>query len=121
MQKRITIHSASVINTKLILTANETITGLIPGERILVDSDHFSFIYIMENADEYTFLMLPEQIWPKLKEAMGQTLPVFLTFSDEEIELTNFQEEFENLINNIKGNGNYGVEMAEKVETLFNF
>jgi hypothetical protein len=121
MQKRITINSASVIDTKLMLTADEAITGLIPGEQILVDSDHFSFIYIMENDDDYTFLMLSEQIWPNLKEAMGQSLPVILTFNDEEIELTNFQDEFENLIINIKGNGNYGVEMARKVETLFNF
>ncbi|WML43395.1 hypothetical protein [Neobacillus sp. PS3-40] len=119
MQKSITINSTDVINNKLMVEANVSIKGLIPGEQMLADSDHFSFIYLLEKANEYTYLVLPEAIWPALKEVIKQNLPVIITFNEDQLELTNFKEELEYLISNIKGNGNYGEEMVEKVETLF--
>jgi hypothetical protein len=119
MQKSITINSADVINNKLLVEANVSIKGLVPGEQMLADSDHFSFIYLLEKANEYTYLVLPEAIWPALKEVIKQNLPVIITFNEDQLELTNFKEELEYLISNIKGNGNYGEEMVEKVETLF--
>jgi hypothetical protein len=119
MQKRININSAHVSNTKLILEANEAVSGLIPGEQMLVDSDHFSFIYIMEKENEFTFIVLTESIWPLLNDALGKSLSVILTFNNEQIELTNLLEELTGLISNIRGNGNYGEQMVEKVETVF--
>jgi hypothetical protein len=119
MQKRIIINSAHVSDTKLILEANETVSGFTPSEQMLVDSDHFSFIYIMEQENEFTFLVLSESIWPLLNDALGKNLSVILTFNNEQIDLTNFQEELAYLISNIRGNGNYGEQMVEKVETVF--
>jgi hypothetical protein len=119
MQKRIIINSAHVSDTKLTLEANEAVSGLIPSEQMLVDSDHFSFIYLMEKENEFAFLVLTESIWPLLNDALEKNLSVILTFNNEKIELTNFQEELTYLISNIKGNGNYGEQMVEKVETVF--
>lgn len=120
MNKNIIINSAIVQNNQLILHVNESIAGLVPEEHMLVDSDRFAFIYLVENQEkDYTYIVIPQDVWPILKEAMVKGMHAFLTFEDEQIELTRFQSELEYLIDNIKGNGNYGDEMVGKVEKLF--
>jgi hypothetical protein len=86
---------------------------------MLVDSDGCSFIYLLENADTYTYISIPEIVWNDLKTAVSKNLPVIVTNGSERIFLTNFQEELNYLIENIKGNSNYGEEMVNKVETVF--
>ncbi|XJZ28197.1 hypothetical protein ACF5W4_05200 [Bacillota bacterium Lsc_1132] len=120
MKKRLIINTAQINNDQLILTVDEPISTLQPAEHMLVDSDHFSFIYLMENEEkDYTYIIIPEQVWPVLKEAIKGGIPAFVTFKDERVELPQFQSEMEYLVSNIKGNGNYGEEMAGKVERLF--
>lgn len=119
MKKKITIKKANMIESKLLLESNETLAGLIPGEQILVDSDHYSFIYLMENQEDYTYIVLPEDFWPSLKDANEKKIPVCLSFEEEQIELINFHDELEYVISNIKGNSNYGTEMVTKIEEIF--
>jgi hypothetical protein len=119
MKRRITILSANIEDNLLQLNTKESIYGLIPGEQILVDSDQFSFIYLMEDKEDYTYIVLSEQIWSSLKTALEQKLPVWLTFKDEKKELTNFLEELEYVLSNIRGNSNYGEEMLTKVDDIF--
>lgn len=119
MKKKITINSAQVLDNKLNLMTSETIKGLSPREHMLVDSDQFAFIYIMENADDFTYIVIPELIWPALKGALNGNIQVFLVSGEEQIELVLFHEELKYLINNIRGNGNYGDKMVEKVEVAF--
>jgi hypothetical protein len=119
MNKRILITKADITNNKVRLQANEPITGLTPAEQILVDSKQFSFVYLMENQEGYTYIDIPEPIWPLLKETLTKQIPVWIHFEEEELELTNFKEEFVELINNIRGNSNYGAEMVTKVEGIF--
>lgn len=119
MNKRILISKADITNNKVRLQANESITGLTPAEQILVDSKQFSFVYLMENQEGYTYIDIPEPIWPLLKETLTKHIPVWIHFNEEELELTNFNEEFVELINNIRGNSNYGEEMVTKVEGIF--
>jgi hypothetical protein len=119
MQKKISIISSEFSNNHFSLTTNVSIQTLQPTGQILVDSDHFSFIYIMEDNEDYTYIILPEQLWPSLKLAYEQSNPVFVKYGNEQIELTNFHEELEFLITNIKGNSNYGEDMVTKVERYF--
>ena len=119
MRKRITIQEAYIAVDKLILQTNETIIELVPGEQILVDSDHYSFIYLMEDKDDYTYIVLHEQIWPLIKTAQEKKLPIWVTFNDEKKELINFHDEFNYVLTNIKGNSNYGKELVTKVESIF--
>jgi hypothetical protein len=119
MNKQIKINQATVESNRMNLRTNETISGFIPKEHILVDSDHFSFIYLMEENDQYVYVGLDESIWSVLKEAIDQKLPAFLVSDKKEVELISFQDEMEYIINNIKGNGNYGEEMVAKVEKTF--
>ncbi|MGG3564083.1 hypothetical protein ABES03_21070 [Neobacillus rhizosphaerae] len=119
MKKRITILNAIITEERLLLETNEPIKGLVPSEQILVDSDHYSFIYLMEQQEDYTYIVLPEQIWPSLKQALEEKIPVWITTTEQQIELINFHDELDYVINNIKGNSNYGSEMVTKVESLF--
>ncbi|MDQ1004102.1 hypothetical protein QFZ28_004502 [Neobacillus niacini] len=119
MNKKLLITKANISNKKLRLQANEPITGLTQAEQILVDSKQFSFIYLMENQEGYTYIEIPEPIWPLLKESLTKQIPVWIHFNEEEMELTNFNEELVEVINNIRGNSNYGEEMVTKVEGVF--
>jgi hypothetical protein len=119
MNKRITISKANFLDSKLYLHASDSISGLTPAEQILVDSKEFSFVYLMENLEGYTYIDMNEPIWPLLKKVLEQQTPVWILFEDEQLELTNFYEELNDLINNIRGNSNYGAEMVTKVEEIF--
>lgn len=121
-KKRIIGEKADITANKLLITADKTLKDLQPGGQILVDSDNTSFIYLMEGQDdEYTYIVLPEMIWPVLKKAKDEALPVWITYQDEHIELVDFLEELEYVISNIKGNSNYGKEMVAKVEEVFHW
>jgi Family of unknown function (UPF0738) len=119
MKKSITILKDYIIEDKLFLETNEPINEMVPGEQILVDSDQYTFIYLMEDKDDYTYIVLHEQIWPLLKKAQEKKLPVWVTFNEEQKELINFHDEFEYVLSNIKGNSNYGKELVTKVEGIF--
>jgi Family of unknown function (UPF0738) len=119
MKKSITILKDYIIEDKLFLETNEPINEMVPGEQILVDSDQYTFIYLMEDKDDYTYIVLHEQTWPLLKKAQEKKLPVWVTFNEEQKELINFHDEFEYVLSNIKGNSNYGKELVTKVEGIF--
>jgi Family of unknown function (UPF0738) len=119
MNKRISIDKADFKDKKLLLQASESINGLIPSEQILVDSKQFSFVYLMDHPEGYTYIDIPEPIWPLLKRTLAEKTPVWIQFKTEELELTNFYVELVDLLNNIKGNSNYGEEMVAKVGENF--
>ncbi|NRD78445.1 hypothetical protein HPT25_13815 [Bacillus sp. BRMEA1] len=119
MKRKMTVISAKIKEKGLFLETAEDLTGLMPGEQMLVDSDHFAFIYIMEDQEDYTYIELSEQIWPQLKAPMEKKLSVWICNVNQEIMLQGFWDELEYLIENIKGNSNYGQEMVNKVEGFF--
>lgn len=119
MNKRIIISKAEFSDGRLLLYASESISGLIPAEQILVDSKQFSFVYLMENKEGYTYIDISEPIWSFLKQTLDHETPVWAIFEGEQLELTNFNEELLDVINNIRGNSNYGEEMVTKVEVHF--
>lgn len=87
--------------------------------QMLVDSTGVSFVYLLENNDAYTYLKIPESFWEDLKEGIDRQLSFSVTNGREKISLENFLEELMYLIENIKGNSNYGEEMVHKVESTF--
>ena len=119
MKKKIIIQTAVLTDSKLILETDESINGLIPGEQILVDSDNSAFIYLMEDQEDYTYIVLSEDLWSYLKTANEQKLSVLVRSNKEQIELINFHDELAYILSNIKGNSNYGDELVKKVESLF--
>ena len=121
MKTIIKIMSAQFDHDVLLLNAesNVNIAALKPREQILVDSDHLSFIYLMDYENEYTYISIADFIWPELKQALEYQSSVFLNIQESRILLPNFLEELSYLIENIIGNSNYGEQMVDKVEQIF--
>lgn len=120
MQNRIEITEANLRNDRLVLTS-EINDGAErkPAGHMLTDSDHFAFVYILEQDESFEYVILNEGIWSDLKAALDAGLPVFLHIGNTELELNGFHDELGYLIENIKDNANYGEEMEERVKRIF--
>ncbi|WP_428911394.1 hypothetical protein [Niallia sp. Krafla_26] len=87
--------------------------------QMLVDSDNLSFVYLLEAEETYTYVIIPNKIWKELKIVLSEATPVFLSNGREKILLNQFHDELSYLIENIKGNSNYGEKMVAEVEAVF--
>lgn len=123
MNNKIPVLSAEINENSLLLSIDNNITfsKITPKEQMLVDSDQLAFIYIIEVDGEYTYLVINHELWPTLKEAIHHTptLTPILVNEHVQIVLPLFYEEMTYLIDNIRGNSNYGEAMVEKVESTF--
>jgi hypothetical protein len=122
MKQKIHIKTAEINNQELVLFTDEqrNLNDLIPEGQMLVDSDQLSFIYIAELDGEYNYVNIPEEVWHVVNEGLKTGYEVYLENQDGRLHLHSFIEEMNYLIENIKGNSNYGEEMVEKVEKTFN-
>lgn len=93
--------------------------SLKPMGQMLVDSDEVSFVYLLEKETEYTYVIINEDNWQKLKWAIENNAIISLSNGSDKIELVDFLDELNYLIENIKGNSNYGEAMVTKVEAIF--
>ncbi|SEN15391.1 hypothetical protein SAMN05192533_109189 [Mesobacillus persicus] len=122
MKQKMNVIQAELIERELLLhTETETnLSQLSPVGQMLVDSDQLAFIYIVDLDGEYTYVTIPVESWKVLSEAIViPNLQVYLVNKESRLKLQAFIEEMTYLIENIKGNSNYGAEMVEKVETIF--
>ena len=121
MRTKIHIKEASIRNNELLLQPDEIFEGttFIAKEQVLADSDHQAFIYLLEKNDEYTYISLPESIWRFLCIAIKENYPVFIASEETKFELSGIVEELIDLLENIKGNSNYGEAFTVKVEQVF--
>jgi hypothetical protein len=122
MNKRIELTKAMIDNNILILHPESNsieIQGLQAKGQMLVDSDNLAFIYILETANEFVYAGLPHTIWTELREAKDKGLKVILQIKEQNLELIDLFDELDYLLENIKGNANYGEKMEKKVVELF--
>lgn len=122
MKQKIHIKSAEIKNQELVLFTDEPVHlhSLISTGQMLVDSDHLSFIYIAELDGEYNYVNIPKEVWHVVNNGLKSGYEVYVENQDGRLHLQSFIEEMNYLIENIKGNTNYGEEMVEKVENTFN-
>lgn len=108
-------------NNQIILIVNKDIlvSELVTTGQMLVDSEQLSFIYVVERDEEFSYLELGWETWLTLKEGLEFKCDYFLSNGNQSIKLTGFRNELLYLIDNIKGNSNYGEEMVTKVEECF--
>lgn len=113
------IHRSAKNDIKLLTNEKENLTSYLPAGQILVDSDECSFIYLIEKDNEYTYVVIKEEYWSELKHALETNGKLYLANEGSELELIDFMEELTFLIENIRGNSNYGEAMVKKVEEIF--
>lgn len=90
-----------------------------PTGQVLVDSDAFAFIYIVEENEQYSYLTFGEAVWPNLVELLEKEQNPSIEMNGELVELEGFYDELTYLLFNIEGNSNYGDEFVERVEKAF--
>lgn len=101
------------------LQENANLENTMASGQMLVDSDSLAFIYLLEKENEYVYLEIPEMVWKDCKVALEANNAFFIKALNGELLLENFKEELEYLIENIRGNGNYGEEMEKAVSSVF--
>lgn len=119
MAERYNIKSSQIADHIYLLIDETDTSNWKDGGRMLVDSDQLSFIYIMETENELIYIGIPKEYWSDLKSALQKGNSVILRTGESELELSAIHEELAYLIENIKGNANYGKEMVEAVEEVF--
>lgn len=121
MQQRFEVDDVQLVSGVVKLSTKEdiSVSQLQATGRMLVDSDNLAFIYILEYEDQYIYMSIPHHVWADLKQVDREGNIVKLNVNNEQVELTSFKEELAYLIENIKGNANYGDEMVEKIEAVF--
>jgi hypothetical protein len=122
MKQRLEVQKASWVNEQeleLHIDESHSLTTLKAAGQILADSEGLSFVYLLEEQNTYHYMFISDPFWEDLKESMNRNVSIFVTNGNERLLLTRFQEELTDLIDNIKGNSNYGDKMVSKVETAF--
>ncbi|MBD1383073.1 UPF0738 family protein [Metabacillus arenae] len=118
MKNRIEIITANIEASTLFLIAapyKQDEQELKPKGQMLVDSDQLSFIYILENKEDFVYVGIPHEWWPLFREAQEIGVEVKLNVNNKEIELVDIFNELDYLVENIKDNANYGEDMEQKV------
>lgn len=91
-----------------------------PGNRLLVDSDGFAFVYIIEDDTGFHHILFHQEMWETVNQAYQSKKPIMYELDEnKKMELTQFHEEFDFLLENIEGNGNYGVDFEQAVTAAF--
>lgn len=123
MKQRIEVTGAVRENDRMIFQAQpfeeSDLAGLTAVGQVLADSDQLSFIYILDYQEEFIYANLPSKVWPELKETLDSSIPAYLTVNGLTIELKDLHDELSALLENIKGNANYGEEMERKAVETF--
>lgn len=122
MSEKLVIHRVSVNNQKEIqmeIDQQISLNQYRASGQMLVDSDGLSFVYLLEKEEDYTYIVIPNTVWKELKTALTEQLLVYLSNQSERLLLNQFHEELSYLIENIKGNSNYGEKMVNEVEAIF--
>jgi hypothetical protein len=109
------------IHNKITFSVNEKAQHIqiSPAGQVIVDSDQYAFIYIVEEDGEFSYLHFGENTWSALTKMLQRGEDPLLSIGNQTIELQQFHEELEGLIYNIEGNSNYGEEFVARVETAF--
>lgn len=121
MRKKIHFNKFNQTASSLELLTEEKVSfrSLEAAAQMIVDSDEIVFIYLASDEKEYVYFYIHEQVWPALKAALASGTKIEAISHNERLELINFHEELTYLIENIRGNGNYGEQMVKKVEATF--
>ncbi|WP_018664510.1 hypothetical protein [Heyndrickxia acidiproducens] len=124
MRKKIELDRSKLLEEALELYSCDpavSLHNLHAAGQMIVDSDACAFIYLAEASgeDDYTYLYLPVAVWEDIHTAIQTRKKVFAVSGEERLELLQFHEELDYLLDNMQDNSNYGKNMLEKVASVF--
>lgn len=121
MRKIYNIEKFKQVNNTLhfILNENEVDLQFKPAKQVIVDSDDFAFIYLVDAGQDYSYLRFSPTIWPQLVSILKEQQNPILNWGEQFIVLEDFVDELQMLVFNIEGNNNYGEQFSKAVEEAF--
>ena len=96
-----------------------TTQTLIPSGKMITDSEKLTFVYLIDEEDEYGQLHFEQAVWPLLVDSIKLNTDPIVTYNENTVSLDGFIEELTMLIFNIEGNNNYGETFSSAVELAF--
>lgn len=94
--------------------AEQGIKGMTAASRMIVDSDNMSFIYLLDDGEEFQRVHFVKETWSMLNDFKDTQIVL-----NDEVILTDFWEEMDFLLDNIVDNNNYGKEFESAVREQF--
>ena len=91
----------------------------IPSGKMITDSEKMTFVYLLDDEEEYGYLHFEQAVWPLLVDSLKLNTNPVVTFDENTVSLNGFIEELTMLIYNIEGNNNYGEAFSSAVELAF--
>lgn len=121
MRKIYNIEKFKQVNNTLhfILNENEVDLQFKPAKQVIVDSDDFAFIYLVDAGQDFSYLRFSQTIWQQLVSILKEQQNPILNWGEQSIELEDFVDELQMLVFNIEGNNNYGEQFTKAVEEAF--
>lgn len=87
---------------------------LVSMEQMIVDSDNFTIIYILDDGEEFIRTHFVSETWEMLERYRNSKIVL-----NDQVELEDFYTHLEELLENIEGNNNYGKEFEGKIVETF--
>ncbi|NHM91988.1 MULTISPECIES: hypothetical protein [Staphylococcus] len=111
---RIYVNEIKIQDNQVLCYTDKSTEGLTEVGQMIVDSDHFSFVYLMDNGSSFSYLIFVQETWSMLHEHKDKQIVI-----NDTIKLTQFKDELDYLLDNIEGNSNYGNAFVSAVEETF--
>lgn len=96
-----------------------TTQTLIPSGKMITDSEKLTFVYLIDEEEEYGQLHFEQAVWPLLVNSIKLKTDPTVFYNENTIILDGFIDELTMLIFNIEGNNNYGETFSSAVELAF--
>ena len=106
---RLYINEIKIKDDILYCYTEDSIKGLSEVGQMLV-----AFAYTLDDGKAYAYLIFVQETWTMLHENTTKKIII-----NDELELTEFHQELTYILDNIKGNNNYGKEFVATVEETF--
>lgn len=111
---RIYVNEIKITDDQILCYTEKPTEGLTEAGQVLVDSDNYAFVCLLDDGSSYSYLSFVQETWTMLNDNRDKKLIV-----NDTLELENFFNELDYLLDNIKGNSNYGKEFVAAVEETF--
>ncbi|WP_251943202.1 hypothetical protein [Staphylococcus sp. Marseille-Q5304] len=111
---RIYVNEMKITDDSILCYTEESTEGLEEAGQMLADSDKYSFAYILDDGQSYSYLIFVQETWSMLHENKGKKIIV-----NDNLELKQFDTEFNYILDSIEENPNYGKEFVSAVEKTF--
>ncbi|EKU48100.1 hypothetical protein [Staphylococcus massiliensis] len=111
---RIYVTEIKIEEDSILCYTDKPTEGYEEGNQVLVDSDNYAFVALLDDGQAFSYLNFVQETWSMIHNHRGKRLII-----NDDLELKQFWDELDYLLENIEGNSNYGKDFVKEVEEAF--